>query len=410
MNNLWRDRLRRHQLDQFKYLRLIFNDTFVLAFIVLLGALGFWYSNLLDTINSELWFGKIVVVAILFITVQAGHLATLMESPDSTFLLVREKQFYKYFQSAENYSRILPILLIAVVTFLLSPFVFQGAHISVLSIVLLGLSAVIFKMVLLDIELLGLYGQHSIANINIKFASELIYLVVLLLSAYISAYIAPVVVLICWIVLMNRGQKWASEGQLQWQKAISDENQRMFRVKRFYNLFTDVPGVTSKIKHRKWLDFLFNSIKLNHKNTYLFMFARGVVRNNEYMGLFLRLTIVQIILLCLIDNFYVALIVEMLFIYLVGFQLKPYFKEVMQNLMQRLYPVSDKSKIADFTKISNVMLLVQWFVNIFAVVYKFGLSSNSLLINLGGLLVIVFLNYLYLPHQLKKYLVNGENI
>lgn len=66
MTNLWQERLRRHQLDQFKYLRLIFNDNFVLAFIVLIGALGFWYSNLLGTIHHQLIIGKPIVILLLF--------------------------------------------------------------------------------------------------------------------------------------------------------------------------------------------------------------------------------------------------------------------------------------------------------------------------------------------------------
>lgn len=408
MTNLWKERLRRHQLDQFKYLRLIFNDTFVLAFIILLGALGFWYSNLLDTINSSAWYGKIIVVLIMMLVVQSGHLATLMQAPDSTFLLVREKQFYQYFKSAENYSRILPIILIAAVTFVLSPFAFKAGSISALNIILIGISAVIFKMLLLDIELLGLYGKNQLFGLNSKLVANIAYFVILLISIYTVPMIAPIVFLIAWIYLNTKMNQLVKSGQMQWQKSINDENQRMFRVKRFYNLFTDVQGVTSKIKRRKWLDFLFSGIKLKHKNTYLYLFSRGVVRNNEYIGLFLRLTVLQVILLCLIDNFYISLIVEMLFIYLVGFQLKPYFKEVMQNMMQRLYPVSAKSKIADFTKISNILLLIQWFVSIFAVIYKFQFSLNALIIVVAGLIVILFLNYLYMPQQLKKYLGNGD--
>ncbi|AKP66776.1 ABC transporter permease [Companilactobacillus ginsenosidimutans] len=404
MLELWKERLRRHQLDQFKYLRLIFNDTFVIAFMVLLGALGFWYSNVLDTIHSELWFGKIVIALILFIAVQTGHIASLMEDPDSTFLLVREKEFYQYFRSAQNYSRYLPIFFIVVVTFLISPFAFKAANISILNLVLLGVSAAAYKMLLLDVELLGLYKKNKVWGIDSKLFANIAYLIVLLISVYTLLMIAPLVTVVVWFAVATRTKKLIESGQLQWQKAIADENQRMFRVKRFYNLFTDVPGVSSKIKRRKWLDFLFSGIKNEHKNTYFYLFARGVVRNNEYMGLFLRLTIIQAILLCLIDNFYISLIVEMLFIYLVGFQLKPCFKEVMQNLMQRLYPVSGKSKIADFTKISNILLLIQWFVSIFAVLYKFGFSINSLIIIVAGLLVIGFVNYFYMPRQLKKYL------
>lgn len=408
MSELWKERLKRHQLNQFKYLRLIFNDTFVLAFIVLLGALGFWYSNLLDTIHSQLWFGKLLVVAILFLTAQAGKLATMMEDPDSTFLLVREKQFFKYFKAAENYSRFLPIVLIAVITFLLSPFAVQGAGMNVWDVVFLGIATIIIKMILLDVQLVGLYGKDQMFGVNVPLLMSLVYLILALVASYTFTWLAPILLLVLWVWFNSKVKSFADAGHLQWQKAITDENQRMFRVKRFYNLFTDVPGISSKIKRRKWLDFAVNGIKLKHDNTYLYLFARGVIRNNEYIGLVLRLTILQVILLCLIDNFYISLIVEMLFIYLVGFQLKPYFKEVMQNLMQRLYPVAAKSKIAAFTKISNTMLLIQWFVSIFAVLYKFGLSANSGIIIVAGLVVIGFLNYLYMPHQLRKFLDNGE--
>lgn len=408
MLELWKERLKRHQLNQFKYLRLIFNDTFVLAFIVLLGALGFWYSNLLDTIHSTLWFGKLVVILILLLTVQVGKLATMMESPDSTFLLVREKQFYQYFKAAENYSRVIPIVFIAVVTFLLSPFAVQAADMNVWDIVFLGLATIFAKMILLDVQLVGLYGKEKMWGVNLPLLMNLIYLVLVLLASYTFTWIAPIMLLVFWVWFNSKISSFVKAGHLQWQKAISDENQRMFRVKRFYNLFTDVPGISSKIKRRKWLDFAVSGIKTKHNNTYLYLFARGVIRNNEYIGLILRLTILQVILLCLIDNFYISLVVEMLFIYLVGFQLKPYFKEVMQNLMQRLNPIPAKDKIAAFTKISNTMLLIQWFVSIFAVLYKFGLSINSGIIVVAGLVVIGFLNYIYMPHQLRKYLDNGE--
>ncbi|WP_125769973.1 ABC transporter permease [Companilactobacillus furfuricola] len=408
MIELWKERLKRYQLNQFKYLRLIFNDTFVLAFIVLLGALGFWYSNLLDTIHSELWFGKLIVVAILLLTVQAGKLATMMEAPDSTFLLVREKQFYQYFKSAENYSRILPIVFIAVITFLMSPFAVQAAGMNVWDVIFLGAATIFAKMLLLDTQLAGLYGKEKMWGINLPVLMNLVFLALLLLASYSFTWLAPIILLAIWVWFNSKLSSFVDQGHLQWQKAISDEDQRMFRVKRFYNLFTDVPGISSKIKRRKWLDFAVNGIKLKHDNTYLYLFARGVIRNNEYIGLVLRLTILQVILLCLIDNFYISLVVEMLFIYLVGFQLKPYFKEVMQNLMQRLYPVPAKEKVAAFTKISNTMLLIQWFVSIFAVLYKFGLSANSGIIVVAGLVVIGFLNYIYMPHQLRKFLDNGE--
>lgn len=404
MLKLWNERLRRHQLNQFKYLRLIFNDNFVLAFIVLIGALGFWYSNLLGTIHHQLVFGKPIVILLLFLTIQIGGVATLLEDPDSTFLLVKEKEFYKYFKAAKRYSSFMPIVTVALVNFLLSAFSSRGAGLRIVDIVVIAVGLIIYKLGSLNINLMEIYNQAKLGNVSMRIVSNVLLLISLIVSTYLFSWTMIVIAVIYYLFLNNQSKKLENSGQLQWDFAIETENQRMFRIKRFYNLFTDVPGVNSKIKRRKWLDGLFKPIKPVSNNTYLYLFARGFVRNNEYIGLFLRLTVIQAIMLVLIDNFYISLIVEMLFIYLVGFQLKPYFKEVMQNLMQRLYPIEGKTKISDFTKLSTIILSIQWFISALAIVYKFGLSMNSLIIIVAGLAVLIFVNYFYMPRQLKKYL------
>jgi len=404
MLQLWNERLRRHQLNQFKYLRLIFNDNFVLAFIVLIGALGFWYSNLLGTIHQQLLLGKPIVILLLFLAVQVGGIATLLEDPDSTFLLVKEKEFYKYFRAAKNYSSFMPVVTVALVNFLLSAFASRGAGMHILDIVVVAIGLIIFKLGSLNINLMELYGRAKFGNISMRLVSNLLLILSLIIATYLFSWTMIIVAVVYYFFLNAQVKTLETSGQLQWKFAIDTENQRMFRIKRFYNLFTDVPGVNSKIKRRKWLDGLYKPIKQVSGNTYLYLFARGFVRNNEYIGLFLRLTIIQAIMLALIDNFYISLIVEMLFIYLVGFQLKPYFKEVMQNLMQRLYPISGKTKIADFTKLSTIILSIQWLISALAILYKFGFSMNSLIIIAAGAAVLVFVNYFYMPKQLKKYL------
>lgn len=404
MKELWSERLRRHQLDQFKYLRLIFNDNFVLAFIVLIGALGFWYSNLLGTIHQPLILGKPIVIVLLFLTLQVGGIATLLEEPDSTFLLVKEKEFFNYFKAAKNYSIFLPIVTVALVNFLLSAFASRGAGMKIIDIVAIVIGLIVYKLAFLNVDLLELYGRVHLGSVKLRLVTNLLLLLALVVSVYFFSWTILIVAVVYYLFLNTQVKTLETSGQLQWEYAIATENQRMFRIKRFYNLFTDVPGVNSKIRRRKWLDGLLSPIKLTSSNTYLYLFARGFIRNNEYIGLFLRLTIIQAIMLVLIDNFYISLIVEMLFIYLVGFQLKPYFKEVMQNLMQRLYPISGKTKIADFTKLSTTILAIHWLISAIAIFYKFGISLNSLIIIVAGLAVLIFVNYFYMPRQLKKYL------
>ncbi|WP_129045186.1 ABC transporter permease [Companilactobacillus metriopterae] len=398
MRKLYSERLRRHQQEQFKYLRLVFNDNFMLAFIVLMGAVGFGYSNFLGSFTNQQWWGKPVFIIITFLSFQAGRIATLLEDPDSTFLLAKENDFYEYFKRALSYSIFLPILAIALISFLLSPFAFRMADINVTGIVIFAVSAVISKMSLLNVELFNLYNEEN----TTKLLFELILLASIVIATYSSSLIYLVVSIVLLVISVMITRPNITSKRLQWQKAISLENQRIFKLKRFYNLFTDVPGVSSKIKRRKWLDFLYSSMKLKQSNTYFYIFVRGFVRNNEYIGLFIRLTIIQGILLAFIDNFYISLIVEILFIYLLGFQLKPYFKEIMQNMLQRLYPISKDQKIRDFIKLSTIILSIQWLISAIAIFVQFSFTMNSIVISLAGLVVLIFVNYFYMPRQLKK--------
>ncbi|WP_279403917.1 ABC transporter permease [Secundilactobacillus kimchicus] len=50
MTGLFNTRLKRHLKEMFKYLRLVFNDHFVFALLIMLGGLGLAYSNALKTL------------------------------------------------------------------------------------------------------------------------------------------------------------------------------------------------------------------------------------------------------------------------------------------------------------------------------------------------------------------------
>lgn len=397
MISLWKKRLKEHQSNQLKYLRLVFNDQFVIALIFLIGSIGFWYSNFLKTVQSNQWWGKPVLVILLLLMTTIGQLATLLQKADGVFLLPKEKQLRDYLLKARAYSLILPIISICLAAFILSPFATIVAGISTIDFVLLALSVVIFKVVLLDIDFYSLYQGYEQMKLISKVAIFIIYL--------IAIYSKPIIALICaiLIVIFDRinFSKLISNRNFLWTAAIKKEDTRSFNIKRFYNLFTDVPGMSAKVKRRKYLDFIPNLFKADHKHTYLFIFVRGFIRNNEYIGLFVRLTILQLLILFFARNVYLAAIILMLFIYLVGFQLKPFYKQYSANIMQKIYPVDTKNKISDFKTVVLTILLVQWILCVIPVLYNFGLSLNSFIILILGLAVII-LFLLSLPNQLKK--------
>ncbi|WP_252893560.1 ABC transporter permease [Lentilactobacillus senioris] len=87
MKSLYTSRLSNHLTEMFKYLRLVFNDYFVLALLFLIGGLGYSYSNLLKTLSGSEWWLMPLCIVVITLVEQLGNLATLVKEPDFVFLL-----------------------------------------------------------------------------------------------------------------------------------------------------------------------------------------------------------------------------------------------------------------------------------------------------------------------------------
>ena len=121
MQALWQKRVQKHIQEQVKYLRLVFNDHFVIAIIFLLGALGYTYANAVKGLDPQAWWLKPVLSLVLLAAVSFGRLATLLKEADSVFLLPKESGLVTYLKSARLYSSWLPLIAMAFVTLLVAP-------------------------------------------------------------------------------------------------------------------------------------------------------------------------------------------------------------------------------------------------------------------------------------------------
>ena len=205
-----------------------------------------------------------------------------------------------------------------------------------------------------------------------------------------------------WSWCEYRWNRCLKKGVFQWHTAIIKEANRSYQLKRFYNLFTDVPGISSKVARRKWLDWLFRPITLEQKNTYFYLFARGFVRNSEYSGLFVRLTIVALLLIYAIHNYWVLTVIGALFIYLVEFQLLPLFKKYDAIVLTHIYPLTESQKQQSFQLLVTVVLLLQWVIMTLALLIFLGLHLTTFLPIIISLVMVIVLVKLYLPRQLQK--------
>ncbi len=361
MNNLWKKRLNLYLKRMIKYYRYVFNDHFVIALLFLLGGISYTYSNFIKSLNVDLsypWAKPVVIIALL-VMLQFGKVGTLIDEPDKVFLLPQEKGMREYLMRAKKRAWVSNSVIQIVVWIVLLPFIYYGVHLNLVESIILLLSQVALKVAQVNLFFIRAFEAKYQAGKYSLILNYVVPLIVYTLGLYASIYFALgiTVGLILYLKSLPKNQI------IQWNYLIDVEKLRLMRKYSFFNLFTDVPQVKKKAKRRKYLDWLIPKFK----NVYGYLFIRAIIRNGEYSGLYIRLTVIEFIVLLFIPKFWLSLVIGMLFIYLIGFQMLPLYKYFDDNVFVHLYPLETNSKGKEFKSILLALLIINALISAIAV-------------------------------------------
>ena len=89
------------------------------------------------------------------------------------------------------------------------------------------------------------------------------------------------------------------------------------------------------------------------------MYLRGFLRGGEYLGLYLRLLVIGAVIVAVLSPWWLALGFAILFLYMVGFQLLPFYYQYDEIVFTHLYPVAPDQKPAAFERLLTVLLLIE---------------------------------------------------
>lgn len=361
MNNLWKKRLNLYLKRMIKYYRYVFNDHFVIALLFLLGGISYTYSNFIKSLNVDLSYpwAKPVVIIVLLVMLQFGKVGTLIDEPDKVFLLPQEKGMREYLMKAQKRAWVSNSVIQIVVWIVLLPFIYYGVHLNLVESIILLLSQVALKVAQVNLFFIRAFEAKYQAGKYSLILNYVVPLIVYTLGLYASIYFALgiTVGLILYLKSLPKNKI------IQWNYLIDVEKLRLMRKYSFFNLFTDVPQVKKKAKRRKYLDWLIPKFK----NVYGYLFIRAIIRNGEYSGLYIRLTVIEFIVLLFIPKFWLSLVIGMLFIYLIGFQMLPLYKYFDDNVFVHLYPLETNSKGKEFKSILLALLIINAFLATIAV-------------------------------------------
>lgn len=400
MSGFFQKRLSRHQKKMSRYLRFVFNDHFTLICTFLLGGLGLYYSDSLKTLPQPFWQGKLLVIFVLLFSLSIGKLATLIEPADVIFLLPKELELMPYLKKAFSYSLLLPFGVLFLITGAAMPLIAVSTGQSFVAFFFYLLVMWSLKTTNLMLQGLALYQNSASLKKQLSLLWWVLSIFCLFLSVFLQPFLGMLAALVqlgLFTVLCKR-----NNGLLDWEKMVKSEQARQNRIYRFINLFTDVPQITATAKRRKYFDVFLNKISFRHENTYLYLFARRLLRGAEFSGLYLRLLFLGGFVLAFVDDRLLGLILGCLFLYLIGFQLVPIYNDFQYMVLIHLYPVDEAQKIRAVQKLLTILLLVA--AGIFSIMSLVSMPqfSDTLILAVGYLFFVWVFMYFYVPKRLSK--------
>ncbi|WML43299.1 ABC transporter permease [Neobacillus sp. PS3-40] len=353
---LWKDRAGKRAKDLGRYLRYIFNSHLVIVLLFLIGAGAFYYQQWIKTL--PLGFPSEIVMAIflgLFLTYSPVY--NFLLEADQVFLLPLEDRLQRYFFRSGVISLIFQGYILLLVLAILMPLY---AHVSGT-----GFRTFIpFLIALLMIKSWNLASNWRMHYFHSGHSTDWVIrfllngLLTYSLFKHVNLWLLLLIVAAMVIYYRSLYARTRNTG-LKWDLLIDQEEKRMIAFYRLANLFTDVPKLKDSVKRRIWLDFLLNRISFTQEKTFLYLFSRTFLRSGDYLGLFIRLTVIGSVGLYFISFGFGQILLAVLFLYLTGFQLLPLWNHHQNKLWLDLYPVSIRFKSWAFHSLLMIILLTQ---------------------------------------------------
>jgi len=393
---LWRDRACSRMKEFGQYLRYIFNGHVVIVLLFLIGSAAYYYHRWIDGLSPGFPASLIMAVIIgIFLTYSPVY--NFLLEADRIFLLPLEDKLKGYFLRSGIISLIFQGYILLMVLAVLMPVYVKVSENSSHLFVLFFLVLLVVKGWNVSVVWrIQYFVKTSVHNwdwivryfVNAGFA----YLLFKHANSWLIIILGIVMAFYYWF-FFSRTRNIG----LKWDLLIEKEEKRVASFYRLANMFTDVPKLKDTIKRRRWLDWVVMKLAFQQKKTYHYLYARTFLRSGDYLGLFLRLTIIGALAVYFLTFGFGQILLCILFLYLTGFQLLPLWKHHQYKLWVDLYPIAENIKQTAFQFLLQTVLGLEAVIFALLILIKGDITYASI-----GLAAGLLFNWLFVHVYAKK--------
>ncbi|WP_377891415.1 ABC transporter permease [Alkalihalobacillus sp. R86527] len=358
LETLWKERAGAFWNIALRYFRLIGNSSFLFTLVLTLIFGAYYYSELLKVL-PETFPGVTVITIIAAFVIVKTPLRFFLSEADLVFLLPAESKLKDYFRRSLFYSFMLQAFITVVTMVILAP-LYQhematgtSYYIFVIAIMLLlkGLNVLMKWMELHLPAHRSVVGFVVVRTVMTMLLSYLLFVQASWVFVALSAIGIVGVLLFMYFPLQG---KYA----IKWEKLLALDEKQSMKFYRTANLFTDVPKLKQSVKERKVMSSIADTI-LPNNTVYEKLYQKAFVRSNEYLGIYIRLLLIGLLVVVFVPGTTGKVIGAGLFIYLTATQLRTLYPHFEAHVMIKLYPLKGGQKDQAFRKILKRLLGVQ---------------------------------------------------
>ncbi|QKS70752.1 ABC transporter permease [Paenalkalicoccus suaedae] len=341
-NELWTDRKNEYWTMAIRYLRLIGNSGFLFAIYLLIVFGSYYYGQFIEWL-PETFPTAILLTVVFSLMITRGRVRTFMKQADLVFLLPMEARLKEYFKKSLVYSLVMETFWLSLVFFLFLPLyvdrIGTGGDIIFGTLALFALLKLWNLLTSFEeqrmLERAGLHvGVRFVLNVMV------VYAIITVQSLWVILAFAVILTLI-YILYFKK----LSIYQLKWERLIFIEENTVRSFYRVANNFTDVPALKEKVKPRAWANPIIQLVSYKNENVYRYLFARAFFRANDYLGFYVRLTLLGLLFIWAVDLPWGMVLVAALFAFMTAMQIETLKNHYRTHTIVSLYPIDQETRI-----------------------------------------------------------------